>query len=62
METGNVKGACHKTSKTESGIFRGIFLEISRFVGFVNDDEAKIFDRREEGGARADDNLGRSGV
>lgn len=49
---------CHEAGEAQSGIFRGVFLEISAFVGFVDDDEAEIFDGGEQGRAWADDDLG----
>lgn len=47
--------ASDEASEAESGIARGIFLIIGRFVGFVDDNEAEVVNRGEEGGARADD-------
>lgn len=53
---------CYETGEAQSGIFRGVFLEISAFVGFVDDDEAEIFDGGEQGRARTDDDLGGRGI
>jgi len=44
-----------EASEAESGIARGIFLIVGGFVGFVDDDEAEVVNRGEEGGTRADD-------
>ena len=57
LNTRNFERAGDKTSKTDGRIFRGVFLIVGGFVSFVNDDEAEIINRGEEGRARADDDL-----
>ena len=52
------EGRGNKTSETQRGIFGGVFLEKSGFVGLIDDNEAKILDWREEGGTGTNDNLG----
>ena len=41
-----------------SVIARDFFLLVARFLLFVDDDQAEIFERRENRGARADDDAG----
>ena len=55
LETGDFQGVRHKTGEAEGRVFRGVFLRIGRFVSFVDDDEAEVVNRGEEGGAGADD-------
>ena len=62
LEAGDFKRCSHEAGKTESGIFRGVFLEVGGFVGFVDNDEAEIFDRGKEGRAWPDDNLRRGRI
>ena len=50
-------GIGDKTSEAKSGITGRILLKIGRFVRLVNDNQTEIFDRGEEGGAGADDDL-----
>ncbi len=61
-QTRDFKSAGDERGEAEGGVFRGVFLVISGFVGFVDDDETEVFERCEEGGARTDDDLGRVGV
>lgn len=57
-EAGDLEGASHEAGKTSSGITRGVFLVVGSFVGFVDNNEAKIMDGGKEGRTRADDNEG----
>ena len=45
LKASDFKGASNKTGKAKSGIFRGVFLEIRRFVSFVNNDKPEVFNR-----------------
>ncbi len=56
--TGNFTTASDETGEAESGVAGRILLIIGRFVGFIDDNQTEIIDRGEEGGARADDDLG----
>lgn len=58
-KVGDPQLASDKTGETDGGIFGGIFLEIGGFVGFVDDDETKVFDGGKKGGTGADDDKGR---
>ena len=57
-ETSDAELAGGEAGEADGGVFGGVFLEIGGFVGLVDDDEAEIADWGEEGGARADDELG----
>ncbi len=52
------KGGSHEAGKTQGGVAGRIFLIVSAFVSFVNDNKTKVVNRGEESGARADDDLG----
>lgn len=56
LNAGDIEGFSNKTSETDGRITRGVFLVISRFVGFIDDDKSKISERGEESGAWTDDN------
>ena len=58
-EASDFEGAGEEGSEADGGVFGGVFLVVGGFVGFVDDDEAEVFDRGEEGGAGADDDSGR---
>jgi len=45
-------------SETKGGVFGVLVLMVAIVVALVDDDEAKLLDRGEKGGAGADDNLG----
>lgn len=61
-EARDFEGASEEGGEAEGGVFRGVFLVVGGFVGFVDDDETEIFERGEEGGAGADDDLWGVGV
>lgn len=42
-----------KAGETQGRVARGIFLIISRFVGFVDDNETEVMQRCKQGGAWA---------
>lgn len=52
----------YKRGEAKSGVFWGVFLVVSGFMGFVDDDEAEIFERGKESGARTNDDLRGVGV
>ena len=58
-EASDFEGAGEEGSEADGGVFGGVFLVVGGFVGFVDDDEAEVFDGSEEGGAGADDDSGR---
>lgn len=47
-----------EAGEAEGGVARGVFLVIGGLMGFVDDDEAEVVNRGEEGGARTDDDEG----
>lgn len=47
-----------EAGKAEGGITGGVFLVVGGFVSFVDNDEAEVMNRCEEGGAGADDDEG----
>jgi len=57
-EARDVEGAGKEGSEADGGVFGGVFLVVSGFVGFVDDNEAEIVKWGEESGAGANDNAG----
>lgn len=51
-----------KASEAQGGVARGVFLEISVFVGLVDDDLTEVVNRGEKGRTGADDNEGVAGA
>ena len=58
LDDGGFSGGADKGGEAKGGVFRGVFLVVGGFVGFVYDDEAEIFKGGKEGGAGTDDDLG----
>lgn len=47
-----------ETGEAKRRVFWGVFLVVGGFVGFVDDDEAEVFQGSEKGRTGADDDLG----
>lgn len=52
----------HDGGEAERGIFGVLVLLVAWLMRFVDDDEAKVFDGREQRGARPNDDLGLLGL
>ena len=62
FDTGDVEVGRDEGGEAESGVTGRIFLEIGGFVGLVDEDEAEVFQGREEGGTGADDDFRVGGI
>lgn len=54
LDARDFKGTGDKTGEAEGGVAGSVFLVVGTFVGFVDQDEAKIGDGGKKGGAGAD--------
>ena len=55
LETSDFEVTGEEASQAESRIFGSVFLIIRGFVGLVDNDKTKVFNRSKKGGTRAND-------